>query len=49
MGGAAGRGARARDRLVSLGDPATDGFGELIAQLREIAAVSSIRVRLAGS
>ena len=36
-------------RLVSLGDPATDGFGELIAQLREIAAVSSIRVRLAGS
>jgi predicted TIM-barrel fold metal-dependent hydrolase len=34
--------------LVSLGDPAADGFGELISRLREIPLVSSIRVRLAG-
>ena len=33
--------------LVSLGDPAADGFGELISRLREIPLVSSIRVRLA--
>src|SRR5918994_3519721 len=33
--------------IVSLGDPAADGFGELIARLREIPLVSSIRVRLA--
>jgi predicted TIM-barrel fold metal-dependent hydrolase len=33
--------------LVSLGDPAEDGFGELISRLRENPLVSSIRVRLA--
>ena len=35
--------------IVSLGDPAADGFGELITRLREIPLVSSIRVRLASS
>ena len=35
--------------IVSLGDPAEDGFGELITRLREIPLVSSIRVRLASS
>lgn len=33
--------------LMSLGDPAERGFGELVARLREIPLVSSIRVRLA--
>jgi predicted TIM-barrel fold metal-dependent hydrolase len=33
--------------IVSLGDPAADGFGELVARLREIPLVSSVRVRLA--
>jgi predicted TIM-barrel fold metal-dependent hydrolase len=33
--------------IVSLGDPAADGFGELVTRLREIRLVSSIRVRLA--
>jgi predicted TIM-barrel fold metal-dependent hydrolase len=33
--------------IVSLGDPATDGFGDLVDRLREIPLVRSIRVRLA--
>ena len=33
--------------IVSLGDPAADGFGELVDRLRGIALVRSIRVRLA--
>jgi predicted TIM-barrel fold metal-dependent hydrolase len=33
--------------MVSLGDPATDGFGELVDRLRRIPLVRSIRVRLA--
>jgi predicted TIM-barrel fold metal-dependent hydrolase len=34
--------------MVSLGDPAARGFGELVDRLRRIPLVSSIRVRLAG-
>jgi predicted TIM-barrel fold metal-dependent hydrolase len=33
--------------IVSLGDPATDGFGDLVERLRGITGMSSIRVRLA--
>src|SRR5262247_1066566 len=33
--------------IVSLGDPAEDGFGELVDRLRKIPLVRSIRVRLA--
>src|SRR5262249_34553817 len=33
--------------IVSLGDPAEDGFGELVDRLRTIPLVRSIRVRLA--
>jgi hypothetical protein len=34
-------------RIVSLGDPAADGFGDLVDRLRRIPLVRSIRVRLA--
>jgi predicted TIM-barrel fold metal-dependent hydrolase len=34
--------------IVSLGDPAADGFGELVDSLRRIPLVRSVRVRLAG-
>jgi predicted TIM-barrel fold metal-dependent hydrolase len=34
--------------IVSLGDPAADGFGDLLDRLRRIPLVRSIRVRLAG-
>jgi predicted TIM-barrel fold metal-dependent hydrolase len=34
--------------IVSLGDPAADGFGELVDRLRRIPLVRSVRVRLAG-
>jgi predicted TIM-barrel fold metal-dependent hydrolase len=33
--------------IVSLGDPAADGFGDLVERLRKIPLVRSIRVRLA--
>jgi predicted TIM-barrel fold metal-dependent hydrolase len=33
--------------IVSLGDPAADGFGDLVDRLREIPLVRSVRVRLA--
>ena len=35
--------------IVSLGDPAADGFGDLLARLREVPLVTSVRVRLASS
>jgi predicted TIM-barrel fold metal-dependent hydrolase len=35
--------------IVSLGDPATAGFGALVDRLRRIPLVRSVRVRLAGS
>ena len=33
--------------MVSLGDPAADGFGDLVTRLRAIPLVTSVRVRLA--